>query len=330
VRKIKFKVAVIGVGSWPTTIAKILAENGHDVVMLAHREAIRDDINNNHQQSKVLPDVHLPNNLTASCDPQEVLLTADYVVNGLASKFLSNLESFKELLDGKAILSLTKGMVVKNGAQRPSEFIKKCLPKSPLVVLSGPNLAGEIASLLPSGTVLASESKKEMLAFQEILSNATFRVYTSEDVVGVELGGILKNIMGIASGCVDGLKLGFNAKAMLVTRGLVEMSRFAEHLGASKDTLVGLSGLGDLIATCHSPNSRNYRVGKALGEGRNIDEVTSQSVAEGVNTSTLIVNQAAEMGIEMPITQMVHKVIHESLDPREAIQALMARGLKAE
>lgn len=329
-KKIAFDVSVIGCGAWPITIATILASNGSHPLVWCHREPLAKDINESNQQKKVFPDITLPKEIKATTSFEAALKYSDYVVIGLSSKYYGVLQENADLFKGKHLLCLTKGVVKEHPKLSVSQYLfDMCQPES-ITVLSGPNLAGELIAKKPGATVVASQNSDVAEKWQQGLSNDWFRVYTSHDVPGVEWGGILKNVMAIASGLIDGLGLGYNAKAALITRGLKEMSRFAAVFGAEQSTLAGLSGLGDLIATCHSPNSRNYKAGAALAKGLTVDEINDTLNAEGVRTVDIIMNKAHDMGVEMPICHIVYNVIYNQLSPEKAIQKLMLRELKSE
>lgn len=328
-RRIKSDILVIGCGTWPTTIAQVLAENGNQVALWCHRPQLIEEINTTHTHSKLLPDVRLSPNICAVEDLSDSVRHASAVIIGLASSYLHQIP--QNLSTQSPVLSLTKGLLP-HPYIRVSEFLKTCFINAPISVLSGPNLAKEIIQKKPSATVIASEDQETAQFFQKILSNSYFRAYTSKDVPGVELGGVLKNVMAIASGISDGLHLGSNAKAALITRGLQEILRFTSHFGASKDTVFGLSGLGDLIATCDSIQSRNYRVGLGLAEGKPLDTIlqTLGQHAEGVNTTKEVVNFAEMYHIDMPVTKAVYDVLYNGITPKQALHQLMARELKAE
>ncbi|WP_048323006.1 NAD(P)H-dependent glycerol-3-phosphate dehydrogenase, partial [Crocosphaera watsonii] len=214
----------------------------------------------------------------------------------------------------------------------PSQIWQKSFPSHPVVVLSGPNLSKEIQQRLPAATVVASEDVVAAAKVQEIFSSDIFRVYSNQDPIGTELGGTLKNVMAIASGVCDGLQLGTNAKSALLTRALPEMIRIGTELGASRETFFGLSGLGDLIATCYSPLSRNYRVGYGLSEGKTLEQILIElgSTAEGINTANVLIELAQKHRIAIPISRQVYQLINGETTPQEAVKELMARDLKAE
>ncbi len=330
-RRIASKVSIIGCGTWPTTLAKVLAENGHRVSMWCHRQAIVDEINIAHSHNKVLPGISLPETVYATGDLKEALQNSESVIIGLASSYYTHIEAVASLVQGQPILSLTKGLLPEPH-MLISRYLSEMFKHSPIAVLSGPNLAKEIAQRKPSATVIASQDESVAKGFQTLMSNSYFRAYTSVDPVGVELGGVLKNIMAIAVGINDGLALGSNAKAALITRGLQEMVRFAKTFDAKTETLYGLSGLGDLIATCDSSQSRNYTVGLGLASGQSLDGIISAlgQHAEGVNTTKVVVLHARAKGVQMPVSEAVYDVLFKTITPQQAIQKLMNRELKPE
>jgi glycerol-3-phosphate dehydrogenase (NAD(P)+) len=231
----------------------------------------------------------------------------------------------------KIIVTATKGLDPET-TRTPSQIWQVAFPDNPVVVLSGPNLSKEIAQGLPAATVVASNNVAAAEKVQEIFASDIFRVYVNEDPIGTELGGTLKNIMAIASGVCDGMKLGTNAKAALLTRALPEMIRIGTHLGASGETFFGLSGLGDLIATCDSPLSRNYQVGFGLAQGKTLEQILEEleGTAEGVNTTNVVVKISDLEAIAVPIARQVHRLLRGKINPEQAIQALMERELKPE
>lgn len=326
------KIGVIGCGAWGTTLAKVLAENNHEVMIWCHRQALADSINTFNKQPKALPTITLPTSIKASTNINQVAHFGDAFVNGLASSFLFHYETFSTVLAGKPVLSLTKGLMKEGESLFVSDYLNRILPNSELALLSGPNLALEIANKKPAAAVISSKNEEVATYYQALISNQYFRAYTLTDLTGVEIGGVLKNIMAIGAGCVDGLELGENAKAALITRGLQEMIRFGQSYGASKETFYGLSGIGDLIATCHSSQSRNWRVGQALAKNESLENILKElnAVAEGVNTTRIVAKIAKEKNIEMPITLTLNDVLFNQLDPREGLSLLMNRNLKSE
>lgn len=263
-----------------------------------------------------------------------VVENADVILSAVSMKGVRpTIEKLKALTipEETIFISATKGLETKT-TLTPSQIWQKSFPNHPVVVLSGPNLSKEIEKGLPAATVVASDDAVAAGKVQEIFSSDIFRVYFNSDPIGTELGGTLKNVMAIASGVCDGLQLGINAKSALLTRALPEMIRIGSEIGASPETFFGLSGLGDLIATCDSPLSRNYRVGYGLSQGKSLEQVLEelQSTAEGVNTANVLVELAKKYRIAIPICRQVYRLINGKTTPQEAVKELMARDLKAE
>jgi len=316
------KVAVMGAGSWGTTFAKVLADGGNDVTLWARRSELADDINNEHRNPDYLPGVNLPGSLKASSDLAAVLNGAEHVYLSVPSQSLrSNLSDWGALLPKDAILvSLMKGVEQDTGL-RMSEVIAQVtgFPGDQIAVISGPNLALEIAKEEPTASVAASVSQSTAEAVAAAAHNEYFTTFTNNDVIGTEFGGILKNLIAVAIGIVNGVGYGENTKASIMTRGLAEISRFAVAHGAEEMTMVGLAGLGDLIATCESPLSRNHRAGEMLGQGFSKREVLKRmsQTAEGLASVAPVLALAAEKGVPMPIVQQVQAVLEGKLHPRD-------------
>lgn len=329
------KVTVIGCGAWGTTLAKILAENKNDVFIWSHDPAISQEINEFHENKKLLPGIVLPKNIRAVDTFDEALLGSSLVVMVPASAFFkATLLKIKDFLTKDMLLvSATKGLNASDD-RRMSELIFEVLPafRSRAAVLSGPNISKEIALGKPAVTVVASENKETAEAIQQLFNCEYFRVYTNNDVIGTEFGGTLKNAIAIVAGLIDGLNLGDNAKSAVMVRGILEMSRLAVKLGAQQQTLFGLSGMGDLITTCSSELSRNHYVGEQLASGKNLNEILQgmTAVAEGVATTKAAYKLAKKNKIEMPVTEQLYKILYENKKIPEAINDLMNRGLKAE
>lgn len=330
------KVAVIGGGSWGTGFAWLLGEAGRRVSIWAREPEIVRGINENRRNPFFNTDALLSPGVTATGDLSEALDGAAIAAVAVPSKFLFPvIETLKPLWqDGCIYLCLTKGLCGEP-ADFVSGFIKSAWPElgaERFAILGGPNLAGEIVQGYPTAAVVASESLQTAQTVRSAASGKTFRVYTSGDVPGVEIGGAAKNIIAIAAGMLDGLGLGVNARSVLITRGLVEMTRLAEKLGAKRETLMGLSGLGDLVTTCSSPSSRNFTVGQRLAGGESLSDITEsmKMIAEGVTTTSAIVELAQRHGIEMPIAEQVLAVLENRKTIGEAIVELMTRALKAE
>lgn len=316
------KIAVMGAGSWGTTFAKVLADGGNEVVLWARREDLADEINTEHRNGDYLPGVNLPTNLTSSSDIALVLADAQQVYIAMPSQQLrASLEQWAHLIPKRAIVvSLMKGVEKETGL-RMSEVIREVgkIGEDRIAVVSGPNLALEIAASQPAASVAASTDKTTAEAVAAAATNDYFTTFTNKDVIGTEFGGILKNLIAVAIGIVNGVGYGENTKASIMTRGLSEISRFAVAYGAKKKTMVGLAGLGDLIATCESPLSRNHKAGEMLGKGYSRREVLKRmsQTAEGLSSVAPILQLAADKGVEMPIVQQVQLVLDGKMDPKD-------------
>ncbi len=317
------KIAVMGAGSWGTTFAKVLSDNQENQVQLwARREDVVEEINNSHRNGDYLPGVKLPNALMASSVVSEVLDGAAMVFLAVPSQTLrSNLEQWAALLPKNAILvSLMKG-VEKDTGLRMSEVIAQVTGFSAdqIAVVSGPNLSLEIAAEQPAASVAASASAATAAKVAKASTNGYFTTFTNKDVIGTEFGGILKNLIAVAIGIVNGVGYGENTKASIMTRGLAEISRFAVAYGAKPTTMVGLAGLGDLIATSESPLSRNHRAGEMLGKGYTLREVLKRmsQTAEGLSSVAPILQLAAAKGVSMPIVEQVQMVLQGKMNPRD-------------
>ncbi len=328
-------IAVIGDGGWGTTIAIHLTNKGYNVTLwgpFAHYTARLDK---NRYNSKFLPGIRIPKKTIITSNLTETLESADLVVFAVPSKFAASvvgqMRQTKVDLTKKLCLSLTKGFDERS-LKRISEIIDDKLNFKQVAVLSGPNIASEVAKGVPSMAVIASKSKATAAKIQQVIHSETFRIYTNTDLIGVELGGSIKNIIALACGVCDGLGYGTNTKAALLTRGLAEMTTLAEALGARPKTFAGLSGLGDLVTTSFSERSRNRTVGEKLGKGKTIKQITSnmEMVAEGVETVKSILKISRKLGIEMPISKEIHAIIYKGKSPKKAVIDLMGRDLKAE
>jgi glycerol-3-phosphate dehydrogenase (NAD(P)+) len=316
------RVAVLGAGSWGTTFAKVLADGGSSVALWARRPELAREIRESRRNSDYLPGVNLPRTLHASPRLEEVLFGAEQVYLSVPSQALrENLRVVRELIpEGVPVVSLMKG-VEKGTRYRMSEVILQELGIAPerVAVVSGPNLALEIAKEQPTAAVVASASLETAEAVARAATNPYFRSFVNTDVTGTEFGGVLKNLIAVAIGIVDGVGYGENTKASIITRGLVEMTDFAVAHGALPETMTGLAGLGDLIATCESPLSRNNTAGRLLGQGYAFGEVIQQmnQTAEGLSSVGPVLELAAAMGVEMPIVSQVAEVLAGTLNPRD-------------
>jgi len=300
-------VAILGTGVWGSALGKIAQSNHHDVRFWSHR---------------------------GDTPLASVVKDAAIVLSAVSMKgVIPTAEKLKSLAlpANKIIVTATKGLDSET-TRTPSQIWQSMLPNNPVVVLSGPNLSKEIAKGLPAATVLASSDLTAAEEVQSIFASDTFRAYVNEDPIGTELGGTIKNVIAIASGVCDGMNLGTNAKAALLTRALPEMIRIGTHMGASGETFFGLSCLGDLIATCDSSLSRNYQVGYGLAHGKTLEQILEdlEGTAEGVNTTNVLVKIADLETIAVPIARQVHRLLRGKITPKEAIQALMERDLKPE
>ncbi len=328
-------ISVIGDGGWGTTIALHLLKQKHNVTLWGPFPEYVKTLQKNRINAKFLPGKPLPKNLNITANLKEALETADIIVFTIPSKFaltvLKKIKKTKIDLNRKIFLSLTKGFDTKS-LLRLSEIIIKELGNIPLAVLSGPTIAIEVANQIPSTAVIASKQIKTAKTLQKIFNSDTFRIYTNTDVLGVELGGSIKNIIAVACGICDGLKLGTNTKAAILTRGLAEMARLGKAMGARSSTFSGLSGLGDLATTCFSPNSRNRYVGEELGKGKSTKQILSsmQMVAEGVETVKAAYQLSKKYKVDMPISEEIYNIVYKNKKPAKALNHLMNRTVKSE
>jgi len=324
-------IAVLGGGAWGTALAGHAVRAGHEVRQWVRDPARARAIEASRANEARLPGVRIPDGLRVVSEPAAALAGAGIALVAIPSASFRAVcrEARRVWPAGTVAVSATKGIEI-DSRRRMTEVAGEELPGVPLAVLSGPSFAIEVARELPTAVVVASSVADVAEALQRALSTRAFRVYSSDDVVGVELGGALKNVIAIAAGIVDGLGYGSNTVAALVTRGLAEITRLAVALGGRSETLAGLAGLGDLVLTCTGSLSRNRRVGQALGAGRTLVDATSGLVAEGVGTTRAACALAEAAGIEMPIARQMRAVLYEGKPPREAVDQLMLRSLKRE
>jgi len=324
-------VSVIGAGSWGTAVANLLAEKGYHVKLWARDGQLAKDINRLHHNPRYLKDIQLENEVEAVNHLTEALKFTDVIIFAVPSHAMREIvKSVKEALKSDPlIVSLTKGLET-DTMMRMSEVISQVMPaqSGKVGVLSGPNHAEEVSLHVPSATVISSRRPRTATRLQEMFMTPYFRVYTNTDIIGVELGAAIKNVIAIAAGISDGLGYGDNTKASLMTRGLTEMTRLGVAAGAKDSTFAGLSGVGDLIATCTSQHSRNRAVGERLAKGASPAEITRETrmIAEGINTCAGINELAKKYKVEMPISRAVYEVIYKSKNPYECVQELMGRG----
>ena len=331
------RVAVIGAGSWGTAIATMVANKGqHEAVLWARRPEVAETITLFHENPQYLPDVELPESLVATNDLEEALAGAEVVVMGVPSHGFRKVLAEVAAISGPrpCYVSLTKGLEV-DTKKRMTEVIREevhGISDARVALMTGPNLAAEVARGYPAASTVACTDDASAIRLQDMLSAPTFRVYTNNDIVGCEIGGAFKNVIAIAAGVADGMNFGDNTKATVMTRGLAEMARFSVKFGAKPLTFLGLAGVGDLIATCASPRSRNHHVGIELGKGRKIDDIIGEMnmVAEGVKSCKPIYDLGQEAGVYMPITENVVRICHEGASAADIVQDLLAREIRAE
>lgn len=328
------KIGVVGAGSWGTALADLLAGKGYAVDLWAYEPEVVESITAERENRLFLPEIILEKNLRASGDLSAVVSGKDLVLMVTPSHEMRRVGGLAAscIPDDAIVVSASKGIENQTHLTMTG-ILKSLLPhKNRLAVLSGPSFAMEVAQKMPTVVTAAAADIGVANDVQAIFSAPHFRVYTNTDTIGVELGGALKNVIAIASGIVDGMQLGLNSRAALITRGLVEIRRLGIRLGANPHTFAGLAGVGDLILTCTGSLSRNHTVGKLIGEGMKLDDILKamRMVAEGVKTAKSVYNLAERLGVEMPIAQSVYAVLYEDLPPRDALYRLMTRDLKSE
>jgi len=323
-------IVVVGAGGWGTAMALVARRAGFRVALWGRRAEHVETLRRDRENRTYLPGVKLPPDLEITADPA-ALGSADRVVCAVPTQHVRATMKALRIRPGTSVLSLSKG--IENGTlARPSEILEAVLDKPRVTVLSGPSHAEEVAHGLPTVVVAASKAEPEARRWQEALSSPTLRLYSSDDPVGVELAGALKNVIAVAAGIGDGLNLGDNAKAALLSRGIVEMARLGSALGAHKGTFFGISGIGDLITSCTSRHGRNLRVGREIGAGRTLAQALEgmKMVAEGVWTCTAARGLAQKHGLDLPITEEVCLILHEGKAPLEGLKSLMTRLPKSE
>lgn len=325
------KIAVLGAGSWGTALAMVLADNGHSVTLWGNKIEQSNEINEYHTNNRYLPDIELPHTLKATIDLKEAVEGTHYVLLVVPTKAIREVcKKLNDVLTKEIIIIHASKGIEPDSSKRISEMIKEEIEPNLLksvVVLSGPSHAEEVALRHPTTVTSASTNMDDARDVQDLFSNGYFRVYTNEDVIGVEIGGALKNIIALAAGITDGLGYGDNAKAALMTRGLAEIIRLGKAIGANSQTFAGLTGMGDLIVTCTSVHSRNWRAGNLLGKGQSLDDVLNNMgmVVEGVRTTKAAYQLARQANVEMPIVNELYAVLFEGKNPKLAVDALMSR-----
>jgi len=332
----KISIGVVGGGSWGTALSKHLAEKGHDIAFWVREDEVRESIERDRENVLYLPGITLPPNIFPTTTLSDAVRDKDLVVFSVPSQFVRGvLEEGAAGIGGNTVLVNTSKGIELNTGKLISQVFSEVLSagvSSRFAALSGPSFALEVAERKPTAVSLASESIETARFAQGVFSNQYFRAYAAQDVVGVEIGGAMKNVIAIAAGIVDGLGLGHNSKAALITRGLAETARLGVKMGADPMTFAGLAGVGDLVLTCTGGLSRNRKVGVEIGKGRGLEDILSEMrmVAEGVKTSLAALDLSKSVGVEIPITEQVVSVLYDGKSPQKAIFDLMTRELRRE
>ena len=327
------QIAVIGSGSWGTALAYMFEKHGHQVRLWSYKEEEAANIIKHSENTEFLPGVKLGKNLRVITDRQEAVEGADIIVTAIPSRFLRmNMEQFVPFIKENQILVNASKGIEDETFFTLSEVVENIFPNNTVAVLSGPSHAEDVGKNMPTACIIAARDEEQAKMLQHELSNEDFRLYTLTDVRGVDLGGALKNIIALAAGICDGMGLGDNIKAALMTRGMAEMARLGKAMGCNIETFFGLSGMGDLIVTCISMHSRNRRAGILLGQGKTLKEALNEvhMVVEGVSASTAAYNLSQKYNVKMPITEAVYNVLFKNADVRIVIKGLMNRDAKAE
>ncbi|MFT0800454.1 NAD(P)H-dependent glycerol-3-phosphate dehydrogenase [Bacillus swezeyi] len=325
------KVSILGAGSWGTALALVLADNQYDVCVWGHREELIEQINEHHENKDYLPGVKLPDNVRATTDLQGALADVKTIIVAVPTKAIREvLREAVSLIRKKAIFVHVSKGIEPDTLLRISEMMEEEIPaelREDIVVLSGPSHAEEVGLRHPTTVTVSSKNIEAAQVIQDMFMNQHFRVYTNPDIIGVEIGGALKNIIALAAGITDGLGYGDNAKAALITRGLAEIARLGTKMGGNPLTFSGLTGIGDLIVTCTSVHSRNWRAGNMLGKGFKLEEVLKEMgmVVEGVRTTKAAYQLSQKYDVKMPITEALHKVLFDGKKVETAVESLMAR-----
>ncbi len=330
------RIGVVGGGAWGTALAKLLADKGFLLDLWVFESEVREQIEKNRENKIFLPDVKLPENIIPSNDIETVVKEKDLVLVVVPSHCMRDVAGqMKNFISpGTIIVTASKGIENKTHMIMTQILAEKIdfLPKENFAVLSGPSFAREVANNVPTVVAVASTSREISEYVQEIFSCPTFRVYVNDDPIGTQIGGAMKNVVAIAAGICDGMKMGLNPRAALITRGLAEMNRLGTKLGADPLTLAGLAGVGDLLLTCTGALSRNYTLGRQIGEGKKPDDIISEMrmVAEGVKTTRSVYNLSKKLGVDLPICNEVYFVLFEGCSVKETVEHLMNRSLKHE
>ncbi|MDZ7830139.1 MAG: NAD(P)H-dependent glycerol-3-phosphate dehydrogenase [Desulfobacterales bacterium] len=330
------RIGVVGAGSWGTALAHLLGGKGYPVNLWAYEPAVKQSIEKSRENQMFLPGISLPEAITPSNDLAAVVSGKQVIVFVVPSHLMREVsgQAAAHIDPAAYVVTASKGIENKTHLTM-SGVLKETLPEAlapRISVLSGPSFAAEVAQKMPTVVTAASVEHSAAAYIQNLFSTPYFRVYTNDDLIGVELGGAVKNVIAIASGIVDGLGLGLNTRAALITRGLAEIRRLGIKLGANPHTFAGLAGIGDLLLTCTGSLSRNHTVGQKIGEGKSLDEILAEMnmVAEGVKTSKSVYNLSRKLGVDMPISHSVYAVLYEHLSPADGLYQLMTRDLKDE
>lgn len=322
------KITVLGAGGWGTALARLLIQNGHQVTLWSWQQQQADEIGCFHENRSFLPGVLLPETLHVTCDMKEALSKTELVVFAVPSNASADVAAAAQpFIDSKVVLLNAAKGFAKERSLRISEVLREIYPENPIAVLSGPSHAEEVGRDKITALCVAGEDPDTLCLVQDLLSNDHFRVYVNHDLVGVEIGGAVKNVIALCCGILDGLELGDNARAALMSRGLAEIERLGVAMGADPRTFFGLTGVGDLVVTCTSKHSRNYRTGYQIGQGRAWRDILSETnmVVEGIYAAKCAHKLAAEYEVEMPITAALNSILYEDTDPRTALEQLMSR-----
>lgn len=327
------RVSVIGAGSWGTALAVLLAHNGHEVTIWSHDPYEIEMLSTKREQADKLPGVKLPENVKVSSDMEESLKDMDVVVMAVPSPVVRSVakQMAPSISDGQIIVNVAKG-IEDETYMTLTDIIEEEIPNAEVCVLSGPSHAEEVGRGIPTTVVVGSKKKEVAELLQDVFMNEVFRVYTNPDIIGIELGGALKNVIALAAGTTDGLGFGDNTKAALMTRGIAELTRLGVALGGKPETFSGLTGIGDLIVTCTSVHSRNRKAGYLIGQGMTADEAMKEvkMVVEGVYSAKAALGLAKKYGVSVPIVEAVNKVLFENADPREEVSNLLLRERRKE
>lgn len=327
------KVCVLGAGSWGTALSIVLANNGNNVSLWTLNETQKEIINSKKTNDKYLPNIKIPENIQATCDLESALKDSEIIVLSVPSQAIRDVcKKIKDYITPNQIIVNTSKGLERNTGLRISEIVYSEIKNARFAVLSGPSHAEEVALNLPTTITVASKSNEDAIKVQSLFNNNNFRVYTNTDIIGVELGGTLKNIIAFGAGICDGVGYGDNTKSALITRGLAEIKRLGVSLGANAETFSGLSGVGDLIVTCTSKHSRNRKAGMLIGQGKNLEETLQevQMVVEGIVATEVAYILSKEKGIEMPITEAIYSVLYNNIPAKKAVEDLMSRDSKSE